>query len=166
MSERLPERIDPLLLVRAEQRLQGALPIAEFGRLNDLLFDREGMVFFDLWFRKEGRVDAIVGHVQAHLTLQCQTCLQAVRWDVDRVVNLGIAGSLDEASLLPPAYEPLLVETQHTALRDIVEDELILDLPLIARHSACKTTVTLHQESLPKERPFAVLSKLRTFGGQ
>lgn len=166
MSDRFPDRIDPLFLIRAKQRFQGAFPLSKMARLKDVLFDTEGEANFDLSFQKEGKVPAVVGHVSANLTLQCQVCLKPTQWIIRRVVNLGVVASIDEASLLPESYEPLLSGNEKTTLTDIVEDELMLGLPLIPRHSACEMPVALTEDSGPKEKPFAILAELRKTGGK
>jgi len=167
MPVRFPERIDPLFLVRTKRRFQGALPLSKMARLTELLYDAEGEATFDLSFRLEGRVPSVIGHVSANLALQCQFCLQSTRWMIEREVNLGVVASIDEASLLPEPYEPLLIENEKPTLSDIVEDELILGLPLIARHSGCEMTVaSIDEESSPKEKPFAILAELQKTGGK
>lgn len=167
MPVRFPERIDPLFLIRTKQRFQGALPLSKMQRLTELLYDTEGEATFDLSFRLEGRVPSVIGHVSANLALQCQSCLKLIRSVIEREVNLGVVASIDEASLLPEPYEPLLIENEKMALCDLVEDELILGLPLIARHSVCEMAAApSEEESSPKEKPFAILAELRKTGGK
>jgi DUF177 domain-containing protein len=164
---RFTERIDPLFLVRTKRNFQGALPLSRMHRLAELLYDTEGEATFDLSFRLEGRVPSVIGHVSADLTLQCQLCLKSTRWVIEREVNLGVVASIDEASLLPEPYEPLLIQNEKTTLTDIVEDELILGLPLIARHTVCEMTGrSIEEEIGPNERPFAILAELRKTGGK
>ena len=167
MSGRFTERVDPFFLVRTKRSFRGTLPLAKMQRLAGLLYDTEGNAAFDLSFRMEGRVPSVIGRVSADLVLQCQICLKSTRWVVEREVNLGIVASIAEASLLSEPYEPLLIENEDTRLSDIVEDELILGLPLIARHSGCKMAVpSIDEEIDSSERPFAILAELRKTGGK
>ena len=166
MPVRFTERIDPLFLVRTRRRYQGALPLSNMQRLSELLYDTEGEATFDLFFRLEGKVPAVIGHVSAKLALQCQCCLKATQWVIEREVNLGVVASVDEASLLPEPYEPLLMDNEKTTLSDIIEDELILGLPLIARHSGCEMALASNEEKSPEEKPFAILAELRKTGGK
>ncbi len=167
MSVRLPERIDPLFLVRTKRRFQGALPLSKMQRLKELLYDTKGDATFDLSFRLEGRVPSVIGHVSANLALQCQFCLKSTPCVIEREVSLGVVASIDEALLLPEPYEPLLIENEKTTLSDIVEDELILGLPLIAKHSGCEMTMaSIDEESSLKDKPFAILAELRNTGGK
>ncbi len=84
---------------------------------------------------------------------------------------LGLVKSESEGDRLPDRYEPLIVETGSVSVAAIVEDELILALPIIARHpelEACSAQVPLvkglrqDEGEAPKERvnPFSVLGKL------
>ena len=47
---------------------------------------------------------------------------------------LGIVNTIDEANALPERYEPALATEGNLALREMIEDEIILNLPIIPRH--------------------------------
>jgi len=162
MSEHLPEFIDPLALTDKQRQLRGSLPLAKMLRLRDVLLSREGNARFELNFRKEGRVAAVLGRVEAELELQCQCCLGPLWWRVNNAVRLGIVRSLEEANLLPESFEPLLLEDETIPLVDIIQDELLLAIPAIPQHEQCGEL--LAREGKPgkqRENPFAVLADLK-----
>ena len=105
------------------------------------------------------------------VSLQCQRCLQAVtvRLDVDR--HYRFVHSEEEAERLDEvSEEEILVLTPRLDLQELVEDELILSLPLVPRHvGLCPVPLPLPVDDLsdesPKPNPFAALAALRKSGG-
>lgn len=135
MTEFVPKFIDPLSLIKQQADRQGTTPIALLPRLCESLTAPDGEVRWQLHFRRQGNVAAITGSVTTELILQCQCCLERLIWPVEAPINLGVVTSLDEANLLPEPFEPLLLDTEtQISLLDIVEDEVILALPIIPRH--------------------------------
>jgi uncharacterized protein len=170
MLDRLPQTIDPLHLADKRGVLKGKLSLKDFGRLRDMLFDTDGNVVIDLFFSREGRLAKIEGKIETHLQLICQNCLQALDWPVQAVVRLGIVNSLEQVDRLPPDFEPLFVEEEKILLQDIVEDELLLNLPLYPKHSeSCTIQDTDSREpSQPEanrqsrqDNPFSILANLK-----
>ena len=165
MAEHLPEFIDPLVLVEKRSEFKGSLPLSQMSRIQELLFDREGEVGFELRFGKEGRIAAVTGSVRAELQLQCQCCLGSIPWTVNSVVSLGVVRSIDEADLLPESYEPLLLDEDSLSLADIVQEELLLAIPTIPQHERCGPVGPPAQETAPeppkRPNPFAVLANLK-----
>lgn len=161
MFERLPDRFDPFEFVDKKRRVKGLLPLDKMDRVRDVLLNREGEARIDLEFKREGRVAAISGRVEADLVLRCQCCLEPLDWPVRNDVHLGVVGSIAEADLLSEAFEPLVVEPGNgVALMDIVQDELLLAIPSIPQHPDCGVQ---HPKvrSEAAEHPFAVLAQLK-----
>lgn len=168
MSDRLPLAIDPLHLADKRSVLKGALLLKDFGRLGELLFDTDGDVAVELFFSREGRLAKIEGKIETHLRLICQNCLQAVDWPVQADVRLGIVSSLEQIERLPEGFEPLLVEAEKMLLLDIVEDELLLNLPQYPKHTEpcrARDAGDLPEQARAgkprQDNPFAILTQLK-----
>lgn len=173
MLNRLPEIIEPLHLADKRGELKGQIPISSLQRIADMLFDDAGLVTVELFFGREGRLAKVEGRISAVLQLKCQSCLQAVEWSVDSVVKLGIVGSIDQANRLPDDYEPLLVEQDTIPLRNVIEDELLLSLPVYPKHQhSCfvshsdsnKTNAPSRDSQSARENPFSILANLKNTG--
>jgi uncharacterized protein len=170
MLDRLPRYIDPLHLADKRSVLKGELSLKDFGRLGDMLFNNDGNVMVELFFSREGRLAKIEGKIETHLHLVCQNCLQAIDWPVQAAVRLGIVNSLEQVDRLPPDFEPLFVEEEKILLQDIVEDELLLNLPQYPKHSeTCADQDTgSRMPSQPEadrqkrqDNPFSILANLK-----
>ena len=109
-----------------------------------------------------------MGKVSASLEVLCQRCLGPMGLNVDLELRHYFITSDAEEAQVPDGFEALLVGDKPMFLADIVEDELILGLPLVAKHadSACRAypeySDTAGEAPGKDENPFAVLAGLKT----
>jgi uncharacterized protein len=162
-------------MAEAGRLLEGGYPLEEMGRLHDSLLERSGTVAVSLEFGIDAEgIRYMKGRLQTTLTLQCQRCLQAMQQPVDTEFALGLVRSIEAAERLPSHYEPLLVESDALFLRDVIEDELLLSLPLVAMHDECIDVNAQAAEAAQRndnehgedsrENPFAALAALKSNG--
>jgi len=173
MSDQLPELIDPVVFAERQSHLQGHLSLQRLERLADILFDKDGGLQVDLQFYKEGKVPVIVGLIEGHITLICQSCLEALAWTVNKPVKIGMVQTIEQANRLVDGFEPLMVSDQKMSLPGLIEDEVLISLPDFPRHEhkclqyepAVKIAEpeTIKQES---DNPFSVLATLKNTGDQ
>lgn len=170
MLNRLPEFIDPISLAEKRGSLKGQLAINSLPRLSELLYNDEGLVTIDLFFNREGRLAIVAGTIQADLQLKCQNCLEAVAWSVNHTVNLAVVHSIDEVNRLSEEYDPLLLEQNTLLLKDLVEDEILLSLPIYPKHQhSCfietqNNKTNLQEAPSASENPFSILATLKHIG--
>lgn len=161
---------------RAGARIDGTLPLREMERLAELAQTEIGQI--DVEFAAQGvmRTDAAGCEViwlsvsaQTFVPLTCQRCLEPFETPVafDRnfrfVATEAQAQAEDES-----AEEDLLVISRDFNLLELVEDELLLALPLVPMHLRCPKDLKLQvadpdfeDSSLPQVHPFAALAKLK-----
>ena len=174
-EQKLPVHVDPLRFAETGRVLDGRYRLAEFTRLADSLVDDEGEVEVEFRFGiDEAGVRTLDLWFRAEVRLRCQRCLEAMAHTLEGHNRLGMVVSSGEAERLSPEYDPLLIDgTEPLFLRDVVEDELLLSLPVVARHErgACAAAHLVApegesgaDEEKPEERenPFAVLADLKT----
>jgi len=181
-------------------RIDAALPLQSLARLQTFLADASGDVSISLQFGldAEGRKQ-LNGSISAELHLTCQRCLRSLPLLVEsELVMLVFANRQELEKQLPTGgydkdllvldelqAERLLAEKlqsgsqelgvateQELDLRALVEDELILSLPLVPLHedgNCSEAWNSLRESSEAQERevtqmvpsPFAVLAQLR-----
>jgi uncharacterized protein len=169
-GERLPVHIDPIRMAETRRLLQGEVAVAEMSRLVEALQDSDGSVSVSLEFGiDEEGIRVMRGRVQAEVSLLCQRCLEPMRQHIDNEFALGLVRSETEADELPSYYEPLLLDGKPLFLRDVIEDELLLALPIVPRHAteACgvhleNTEAETEQKGDKQDNPFASLTELKT----
>jgi len=169
MSEKfIPEHIDPLRFAEQGLSLVGTVKLADMQRLNaNMPLDNDAIVRVNLQFGtdKQGTV-FLEGHLETQLNLQCQRCMEPFVYGIISDFVLGIVSTLDEANNLPERYEPALTKDGYLALRELIEDEIILNLPIISRHEPedCKIKLPLTDSEWKDgkgENPFQVLELLK-----
>lgn len=129
------------------------------------MHDRSGRVTFRLEFTHDDgqKVSFIMGVIQATLKLVCQRCLGGMEFNIDNPVYLGVVPDRAAADRLPDDCEPLMAGDEPVNLATLIEDELILALPITAMHdeNECKATRLLTEiNSKRPDNPFAVLRTL------
>jgi uncharacterized protein len=163
-----PEARASIALER-EHRFTGALRLAQCSRLSAEVLDAgDAALQVDLqadrrsgWPRLHGSVDGVV-------RLECRRCGKAFAHAVHLAMDLRLVFSeAEERSALADA-EPLLVEDDRLPLRQIVEEEVLLALPMLPRCESCENDVNQalassqapEQEApAPRDNPFAALKR-------
>jgi uncharacterized protein len=174
MSVTLPESVDAGRMVTARRCFQGSMPIAGLRRLGEVLASDAGTLQYELEFgRDEFGIAWLAVHVEAPLTLICQRTLEPFVLPVTVDTRLGLIGEESEEAALLPGYEPLLVTDDRLHPAAVIEDELLLAVPLVpvspqsewseegrevAAQDASQETIVED----PAENPFAVLRELKT----
>ena len=165
MQKKLPETVDFLKQVERNACFEGVWPVARFERLAEAICTARGDVAVRLKFGIRAGTQCLDGHVEAELVLRCERCLEPVTKTIESDFRFGLVSSEDEAELLPREFEPLLVSGSEVSLPDLVEDELLLSLPIVARHEeACSELLQKHKkdEGVQQDtyKPFAALKDL------
>ena len=105
-------------------------------------------------------------HAESRLPLQCQRCLKSVDVDVVAQRRLRfVAGEKAAAELDEQCDDDVLALTRALDLHDLIEDEMILALPLVPTHGSCPEPLVVPADDLapdePAAHPFAALAALR-----
>jgi uncharacterized protein len=132
--------IDGFEFAGAGSRLRGSWSAAEFPRLRELLHDDAGSVEYELrGVRDELDRHSLELQVAARLRLTCKRCLEAVGVELREDVALWLARSQSELDAQPlTAHGPDgVVASKDMAVRDLVEDQLLLALPYAPQHEHC-----------------------------
>lgn len=167
MSIALPENLDPWRMVQAGRAFEGSVPVQAMERLRDLLASSQGMVGYKIEFGIDEFDIAFVDIlVDAELTLVCQRSMKPFVQPVRIDQRLGLIRAEVEEAALPENYEPLLVVDGQLRMRDVIEDELILALPLVplspgAPLEQVPVTAGPGPEDDQPANPFAALGQLK-----
>ena len=136
--------IDGFEFATAGATQEGTLPISSFPRLHDVLVSDSGEAAYTLrGMRDERGRPSLRLKVHATLSLRCQRCLGPLEHEVDTDELLVLAGSQAEIEADPMTVEApdRVIAGKEMALRDLVEDELILAVPYAPRHEGCDAIV-------------------------
>ena len=163
MQGKLPEKIDPKRLAHHGTALRGEIPAASLARLG-AAFDVRKPASVELHFAFSGeRRPLVTGTVSTTIASTCQRCLQEFETTVTADVDVEIGESPRDAD---QDFELVLAADEAMCLVDFVEDELLLEAPMIPVHpaSACSPPAAGRDETPQQDegsrRPFAELQSL------
>jgi uncharacterized protein len=172
--EPAPKRLDVKAMALHAQSLEGLEPLQNYERLAPDLKGLGPEVMLNWSARFESRTGAAGGlepwlklQVSTRFPLICQRCLEALDLPVQSsrefrfVATEALAEEQDD-----DCEEDLLVLTREFDLAGLIEDELVMALPLIPRHEICPTAVPMSavdadfEAANVKPNPFEGLSGL------
>ena len=116
--------------------LSGELDIGKLTRLRGLLHSGFGSVRATLHFRQ--RADGwfqVELEVAADVELKCQRCLEPLRQELNESVNVVVAASDSLPATVPAGFEPFELEDGRLLPAQLIEDELIVAIPLVPKHA-------------------------------
>ena len=173
-----PRVLNVAKLCQDGERVAGQWPLVSMTRLHDSLYEVPAADSAVAWSASGALLPAPGGEsgVWLHLnaavpvTLQCQRCLQSVAQTlvVDRRLRF-VRSEAEAARLDETSDDDVLVLLPRLDLHELLEDELILALPLVPRHDGpCPLPLPLPADDLqdeePAPNPFAALAALRSSG--
>lgn len=133
MSGQLPVQIDPIRLADEGVRLCGTLPGSELARLRGLVLpdSRPEPVAVDLKFERTGQgVRRLHGTIRTQVEMACKRCLQPLTIEI---VAQPLILLLEPNEAEPDDGETLVVDAP-LSLAELVEDELLLAMPMSPGH--------------------------------
>jgi uncharacterized protein len=170
-----PLRLDVEAACRAAATLQGEWPIAVLERLLASAHPESPPAAGATieWSARAEHRSAAGGAAQCWLHLRaagridlvCQRCLGPVPTELRAERSFAFVHGEEQAAALDAEIEDdVLALTRSLNLRELVEDELLLSMPLVPRHEVCPDPPVLeHPGDIDDERPnpFASLRGLR-----
>ncbi len=132
--------IDGFEFASAGATQQGVWPLKEFARLRDALASDAGEVAYEIsGVRDERGRPGLRLKVSGRLTLRCQRCLEPMALEVQTDETLVLASTLAEIHDEPARADApdRVVAGKEMALRELIEDELILAVPFAPRLESC-----------------------------
>jgi uncharacterized protein len=162
-DQNLPTSIDFFKLAEQHAQLKGQFSLVSMLRLKDFLADTEGEVMVEANFNCDLTGKSFVNlKIDTTLLLKCERCLESFKYPVAITTLLS---PIFENQVLKElqGYEPFLLSKEElVSLQGLVEDEILLALPLVPKHpKAVCPMVLLPTKTTQVESPFAVLSTLK-----
>ena len=158
--------VDPIQLADTGARLSGELPLKGMARLIESCRDDEGSVDIDLQFQR-GEGDGLrtmAGSIVARVRLTCQRCMEPMHVELRSRPRVLLLAPGEHEELLEAG--DAIVVAQPVPLSALVEDELLLQMPMVPMHPADRCPVKLARRGPQKQEqvrpnPFSVLEKLK-----
>ena len=118
-------------------RIEGIVPLSRLARLSSVSLEPTDAqpVSVCLYGRRADDGGAMLeGTLCGDLALRCVRCLESIRWVIDLSVRLRVVRSETEERRLLDQCEPLWLEDDWLPLHALIEDEILLELPMAPKH--------------------------------
>ncbi|MGY0197628.1 YceD family protein [Leptothrix sp. BB-4] len=180
-TEFKPSRLDVRAFAESGETLSGTLALRSLDRLNELL---HGDAAGEIRWEASGEIQQRLGapeevwldlRIEADVPMECQRCLDtvAIPVEIDRPF-LFAADEKAAAELDAESDEDVLVLSRAFDLIALIEDEVLLALPIVPRHETCPQPVPVSFEAdigddetaePARPNPFAKLAALKKSSG-
>lgn len=167
---KIPVTIDPIRAAAKKLDYEGIIDKNDLRRFPAAVVSVCDNVNVSLTFYKDlSGINIIEGKAQVKVVMQCQRCSEDFELDIDTEFKYSPDKKhLEELDLIDEFDTVDLNSFGEIDLYDIIEDELILSLPLIAKHSEedCPATDMIEslsgneQDEEGRHSPFAILGDL------
>jgi len=129
----IPAKVKASRALHRGERYAGRLPVRQLPRLAVVSADGAGELDVDLWAEKDPQGEWLKGHVRGTLPLTCQRGLHPYDWACDLDLALRLVHSEAEEARLLKEFDPYWVRDDELPLREMIEEEVLLALPMLPR---------------------------------
>ena len=155
-------------LARGEAEIDFDVPLAELPRLKSRIAGIGGSVRGTARFGRQSRFAVAELSLAGEATLQCQRCMQAMELPIESTTRVALILTEADAAEVPEELEPVLARDGRISAGELVEEELLLALPIVPLHEqprdcAVPPAAPLVSAEAPEhvtQRPFAGLAEL------
>jgi uncharacterized protein len=104
--------------------------------------------------------------VRGAATLECQRCMQPMSVPIDTTVKVALVASEADVARVPPELEPMLAPEGRISIAELITEELLLTLPIVALHregepcAARPAETAAGAQAQDTHKPFARLADL------
>jgi uncharacterized protein len=135
MSPPWSKPLDADRLAEAEADVDFTVPLAELPRLRAQLANVAGEVHGRVHFRRVANIPVAQLSMQGTARLVCQRCLGALDVGVEASSEVGLVATEADVNRVPEELEPVLAPEGRISVGELVEEELLLTLPIVPLHA-------------------------------
>ena len=166
----IPLRVDPRKMADRAAVLEGEQALVDLTRLCEALERTEGSVRLRFSFgRDEQKTVVVRTELEVRVSMVCQRCLELVELPIHSACEYAVVNVDANVQHLPKGYDVLELGEDPLDLLALVEDELLLALPIVPLHAPedCQTpnagasAAETPQEDAAQLNPFHVLAQLK-----
>jgi DUF177 domain-containing protein len=168
MSPPWSKPLDIDRLADGEADVDFAVPLAELPRLRSQIASVEGLVRGRVHFTRESGFVVADLSMSGAANMTCQRCLGAMSEPVSSEVRVALITAEADAGRVPEHLEPVLAAGGRVTIGELVEEELLLELPIVPLHAEASECVVAEEVPAVKvespepttQKPFAQLGEL------
>lgn len=178
MSEsQVPAYVDTRKIFLQQGTISGHISLDRLARFQEFLADGNGSIQVELGFHiDESGQQLITGNLQAKLQVICQRCLEPIAIELADDIRLVLLRDETDAEELDSKLDPWICPDYKLDIASLVEEQLMLCLPIVSYHQAGDCPRQLNLEAFAddalsqtritlEESPFSILKSLKENDG-
>ena len=126
--------LDAVVLAHGGLSWEGEFSDTRFVRLQGLALSDTPQVQVRLAFALLDKRPVLHGELRGEIELMCQRCMQPMRYPLSEQFDLMLVEGDAELARVPETHEPWVANALRLKVFELVEEQLLLALPLIAKH--------------------------------
>jgi uncharacterized protein len=131
----VPARVNHRKLATEKRKIEGTLPLAQLERLSDAVLGSNGDIEVSLSFRRgRNRSGLVVGSAKARVLLECQNCMNPFELALEATYRHQLVQDEEQLTALDEEQDGIVCASEMVEIAELLEDELLLALPMVARH--------------------------------
>lgn len=159
--------IDPYKAAKIKQVISLKIVPTAMSRLSEVAGSLEEIHAELEFFWDEQKRLRVKGQVLAQMDITCERCLEPMPFSLECPVNAAVVWDEDQVTNLSSELEPWIGENERINAHKLLEDELLLALPIMPAHEQedCKglasfSTQPVQEATSDRQKPFADLASL------
>jgi uncharacterized protein len=134
MSPPWSQPLDVDRLARGKAEIEFDVPLAELSRLKARIAGIGGSVHGAARFGQQSGFAVAELSLAGKATLQCQRCMQTMELPIEGTSQVALILAEADAAEVPDELEPVLAREGRISAGELVEEELLLALPIVPLH--------------------------------
>lgn len=171
----VPAYVDSRKIFLQQGVIAGLVALERLSRFRTALASDKGSVYVELeFFNDEFGRQIIAGRLRAEVQVVCQRCLEPLGIVLEDDIKLALLRDESKVALLDAELDPWICADTNLDLASLVEEQLILCLPIVSLHESPSCIGNLdyavavnspgQSGTNDTENPFAVLRVLKGDG--
>lgn len=170
----IPDHVDARKIFVQQALIEGGIPLSRLPRFREALTDGQGDVRVALDFIIDDEYRRVIeGTLTAQVHVLCQRCLEPMDVLIEEAFSLAVLESEVQMANLPKRLDPWICEDTKLVLADLVDEQLILAMPIVSYHEGpCTGPMSFGEETTSgdkaapdsgsrKANPFDILRTLK-----
>ena len=138
----IPNKVSASSILTHAHVFAGELPASSMPRLAAAIGKGDGKVSVNLQAGRENTQARLRGVVTGALPMLCVRCEKPYIWPMNIVVDVRLVFSERDERRALQGSDPYLLENDELPVRELVEDEILLALPMLARCETCENALS------------------------
>jgi uncharacterized protein len=176
MLKLLPKILDAEKLARKHSIIEGSLLLSSLNEVSQYKNSKDATVTGSFkFYRDKNKRVFIDGVINTELQLTCQRCMQPVLYPIASKFTLACIDNQEQEEQLSEQHESVLLNNGKLAVFDMLQEEILLAMPIVAYHDvkdctgitnySCKdksgNSDRCSQKTSNSKNPFAILKHLK-----